>query len=426
MEARAITELPRALLERILIATARRALSPDRLRPQLAARPSHPRAGGPFAAYVHIPFCRSSCRYCIFPKTTRDSQAEAYVAGLLDEIDAHGRSPLLRGRALCSLHIGGGTPSVLPASQITSIVARLRRWFAAVDGLQITLEANPDSLDLAELPRYADAGINRISLGVQSLDDRLLKRMGRSHSASQALAAIAGLRGAGLADVGVDLMYGFADQREERFVADLRSVAASGATHVSAFPLIELGGRRWLPEPGRDAARRSAYRALVETMRELGFDRYSSEDFAATTSAKSRYQIDAWRFPRRDVVGLGAGALGSLSGYYYANEPRIDRYLASLRTRRFPVARATQARPDAAPWRDLLLGAKFLRVDRAAFRERFGAEPEQVLWPLLGLGRRAGLWIVDRDGMRMTERGLQLTSAIWSELILRNVTTAER
>jgi oxygen-independent coproporphyrinogen-3 oxidase len=382
----------------------------------------------PFALYIHFPFCTAACSYCIFRKTLKTGLIDRYVNAVLAEIDLYADRSVLSGRRLSSVHLGGGTPSLVPPSRIDQVIGRLDRRFGFTDDAQVTLEGNPESLAPEAVPIYRRAGIDRISIGVQSLDDRLLRQMGRRHTSTDALDAIRGLQDAGFENLSVDLIYGFEGQTAEQLLANVGTLVDYGVPHLSAFPLIARSVRDVdrRERRRRDGLRGETYHALVETLERAGYERYSSEDFALQTESRSKYQIDAWRLPKRDVVALGAGAMGSANRCHYTNLARLDEYLAAVETGELPIARVSRVSAREEIRRSVLLGAKYIHVGRQAFLDRFGVELEQALEPLLGRFRRLGVWTVDRDGIHVTDDGLQIISEIWSELILANLAAAAR
>jgi len=381
----------------------------------------------PVTAYLHVPFCSAACGYCIFRKTTRTGLMDGYLDAVRGEIDLYAAEPLLAGHRISSLHIGGGTPSLVPTERLAELIQQLDRRLGLSPGAQVTLEGNPESLPRAEAERYRAAGIDRISIGVQSLDDALLREMGRQHTGASALACIHDLQDTGFANLSVDLMYGFEGQASDRFLEDVDRVVQAGVPHLSAFPLVQRPGTE---EPAaqraREEQRRRCYRGLVSGLEAAGYTQYSSEDFALQPQHENSYQVDAWRFPRRDVLGLGAGSLGSLAGHYTTNHAQLDRYRASIAAGKLPIARLSSNTRAQQMRRSVLLGAKYMHIGRQDFVDEYGIPMEAALEPLLSRFRWLGIWTVDAEGIHLTSEGLQLVSEIWSELILANLAAAAK
>ncbi|MBW2260833.1 MAG: coproporphyrinogen III oxidase family protein [Deltaproteobacteria bacterium] len=414
----------RRVLEAVIARVRPGAVRWRRGAPVLAAR----RPDEPLALYVHFPFCSSACRYCIFARTVRTDRIDAYIEALLTEIDLTARLPALRGRRLSSVYLGGGTPSVVPASRILRVMRRLRTRFDHGPDLWVTLEGNPESLDVGDLPLYREAGINRISCGVQSLDDALLEAMGRRHTGARALGVIAEFQEAGFENLSADLIYGFEGQSCETFLRGAARLAEAGVAHLTAFPLITFESRARRGEEHGALERRQVrmQEGLVHLLEGRGYRRYSTEDFATTPESENRYEIDAWRMPRVAVVGLGAGALSSACGCTWSNLSGLGAYMSALREGRLPVARSMRVSRRDEMRRTLLVGAKYLRVDRALFEERFGVGLRDALEPVLSTLEAIGLVTVDDDGIDVTGEGRFMISRIWSELVLANLGDAAR
>jgi oxygen-independent coproporphyrinogen-3 oxidase len=414
----------RRILEAVIARVRPEAVSWNRGAPDLAVR----RPDEPIALYVHFPFCSSSCRYCIFARTVRTDRIDGYVEALLEEIDLAARMPALSGRRLGSVYLGGGTPSVVPAAHVLRIMDRLRGRFGQGPGIQVTMEGNPESLDAADLPLYREAGISRISCGVQSLDDGLLEAMGRRHTGAQALRVIEEFQAAGFENLSADLIYGFEGQSRESFLQGAARLADAGISHLSAFPLITFG-RRAATSGEREVLERwqtGMQEGLADLLEGRGFRRYSTDDFATTPESENRYEIHAWRMPRLDVVGLGPGALSTACGSAWSNVSGLDAYISTLRAGRLPVARSRRMSKRDEMSRTLLVGARYLRVDRALFEERFGVGLRDALEPVLGTLEAIGLVTVDDDGIEVTPEGRFVISRIWSELVLANLGDAAR
>jgi oxygen-independent coproporphyrinogen-3 oxidase len=370
------------------------------------------------AMYVHVPFCGSTCSYCAFNKYRRPpDRIEAYLKGVGREAEWYAARPQLSAARLSSLYFGGGTPSFVPAELIAELLQTIRRGFRLPEDLQITLEANPESVTPAKLAEYVRAGINRISLGAQSFDDRQLRRLGRRHGSDQIRIALRRIGEAGIDEVNLDLMYGLPGQSFDDFAAELRQALSTSATHLSLFPLsyrpeTPLGRER----PGRRPQLRMYEHALRE-LRRAGFRQYTTEDFTRTVPCT--YNVDAWRPPPSDCLGLGAGALSTFGGTNWHNIGHLDRYIEVARSGRPPIAGGGAVSTRQRMIEHLLVSTKTLRFDPELFERRFGVPVQRVLgpWPwaarALGLARRTPAGIVD-----LTPRGGLLASRLWSAFIL--------
>ena len=239
----------------------------------------------PLALYVHWPFCVSKCPYCDFNSHVRDGVDQAaWLQALLADL-AH-EAAALPGRRLASIFFGGGTPSLMPPATVAAIIEAACRHWPPTDTIEITLEANPSSVEAERFRGYRDAGVNRVSMGVQSLDDRVLKELGRLHSADEALAAIAVARSV-FERYSFDLIYARPGQAPESWKAELNRAIAEAAEHLSlyqltiepetAFHALQSAGKLVIPDS--DAAR-ELYDLTIETCARAGLPAYEISNHA--------------------------------------------------------------------------------------------------------------------------------------------------
>lgn len=277
--------------------------------------------------YLHVPFCHAKCAYCDFYSVARPSLAEAYAGAVASEYSL--RCGELAGEPVNTLYFGGGTPSILPADVFKELAQLLRK----PETEEFTIEVNPEDVDAARVRAWKDAGVNRVSIGVQSLNDAELRAVNRRHSAARALEAIEILRRAGITNISADLIYGLPGQTALTWTQSVRDLAAAGITHISAYCLSF--------EPGTLLTRRleqglieQASEDLVEEMygilcRELaarGFEHYEISNFALP-GCRSRHNSAYWRGV--SYLGLGPGAHSlTASGLRRFNPSDIKGYIA--------------------------------------------------------------------------------------------------
>jgi putative oxygen-independent coproporphyrinogen III oxidase len=270
------------------------------------------------AVYVHWPYCARICPYCDFnvvkDRGWREEQA-VLVQAILTDLEA--QAARLGDRPLASIFFGGGTPSLMRPEDVSSVVAAVRRLFPTADPIEITLEANPTDAEAAHFAALAEAGVNRLSLGVQSLDDRDLAFLGRNHSAAEARRAIA--VAVGVFDrLSIDLIYALPGQTVDRWQAALDEAVALGFEHVSPYqltiePTTAFGrafARGALIPPDEDTAA-DLYEATQKTLEAAGFAAYEVSNHARAVVARSTHNLHVWR--GGDYVGVGPGAHGRLT-----------------------------------------------------------------------------------------------------------------
>ena len=289
--------------------------------PRTPVRPQpRPRTGedAPLAVYVHWPYCARICPYCDF-NVARDRgqlQAQAVLAGAI-LADLQGHRSLTGPRRLVSIYLGGGTPSLMPPDWVQAIVSTAQGLWPTDGPVEVTLEANPTDAEAGRFAALADAGINRLSLGLQAIDDDALAFLGRNHTAKEGVRA-AGIARAAFPRLSLDLIYTRPGQTRWAWAAELETATALGAEHISPYQLtIEAGtafGRavrrgQWAPPDPEDAA------AMFETTQEVltarGFEAYEVSNHARDERARSRHNLAYWR--GSDYVGVGPGAHGRLT-----------------------------------------------------------------------------------------------------------------
>jgi oxygen-independent coproporphyrinogen-3 oxidase len=377
-----------------------------------------PRAGS-VGAYLHIPFCTKRCGYCSF-NTAPDSlgAVERFLPALLGEIDLVAGAPWAGSVDLRSVFLGGGTPSLLPAEAMADILERLRTRLGIEPGAEITVECNPESVSVERLAGYRRAGVTRISLGVQSLDDRILPTLDRLHSAAQARRAFDDARAAGFDDVSVDLIYGLPGLDLATWEETVKRALGWEPDHLSAYALTLDEGSLWnsagvtrLPAEESVVAQ---YARVVELAAEAGFEHYEVSNYARPGHRSTHNQI-YWR--AEEYLGLGPGACGFLGDVRYGNVKPVERYGALVAAGRPPVATHETLTPRQRMAERLILGLRLGDGVPAAWLDERAALGPARLPATLEAWRERGL-LGESDGrVRLTEAGFLLSDALFIELL---------
>jgi oxygen-independent coproporphyrinogen-3 oxidase len=271
----------------------------------------------PLSLYIHIPWCVKKCPYCDFnshelPIDSELSMYEEYVDALL--LDAAMQQPLTQGREIGSIFIGGGTPSLLPIAQYQRLFTGLRTCFEFAEDIEVTMEANPGTLEHAPFAQYLEVGINRLSIGVQSFAADKLKVLGRIHDPVQALSAIRAAKAAGFVRVNVDLMHGLPQQTMNEALEDIQMAHNAGATHISWYQLtiepntVFYRSQPILPDEDNLADIEQAGQSLLQ---QLGYSNYEVSAWAGASDKPCRHNINYWQFG--DYLAIGAGAHGKVT-----------------------------------------------------------------------------------------------------------------
>jgi putative oxygen-independent coproporphyrinogen III oxidase len=266
----------------------------------------------PLALYVHIPWCVRKCPYCDFNSHERTGSLpeQAYVEALMRDLEQ--LLPSVWGRRLTSVFIGGGTPSLFSPESIDALLCGVRARLPLEPGAEVTLEANPGTVEAARFRGFRAAGVNRISIGVQSFDERMLKALGRIHSADDARRAIDAAL-ASFDNVNIDLMYGLPAQSDAMARADIEAAARGGLPHVSAYQLTIEPNTVFFSKPPQLPAHDACadmQLAVEETLQRNNYERYETSAFARP-GMRCRHNLNYWEFG--DYIGIGAGAHGKLS-----------------------------------------------------------------------------------------------------------------
>lgn len=383
--------------------------------PELGAGP----AGGRYGIYVHAPFCRRRCPYCDFNVAIyREDRVAPLVAALRAEAARYAGLPWAGRVPAASLFFGGGTPSLLPPDAVAALVADARAGLGLGPDAEVTLEANPEGLDPPSLAAFRAAGVTRLSLGVQALDDPLLSRLGREHTAETARAAFRAARAAGFDAVSVDLLYACPGQSLSAWTRTLDEALAWGPEHLSAYALtLEPGtafGRRPPPDLPDEGLAAAQYEVLVERAEAAGLERYEISNFARP-GFRSRHNLLYWR--REEYLGLGPGAHGALGRVRLANLRAHTRYRAAVLAGAWPVECWERLAPAQVEGERIVLGLRLAEgIPRAWVEARLAARPG-AFERLLARYRAADVLAERGDRLALTDRGVLVSDALFADLV---------
>ena len=368
--------------------------------------------------YVHWPFCVSKCPYCDFNSHVRDSIDQvAWRDALLADL-AH-EAALLPGRRLDSIFFGGGTPSLMDPATVAALIDAAHRHWPTADDIEITLEANPNSAEAARFADLASAGVNRISLGLQSFDDESLAFLGRAHSASEGLRALEAAQSA-VDRVSFDLIYALPGDTEEGWTATLDRALTLGTEHLSLYELTIEPGTRFASMVARrefdplDAE--MAARLFEHTQARTaaaGLPAYEISNHARP-GAESRHNLTYWRYG--DYAGVGPGAHGRRTGMRTVRHRKPENFLSAMARNGHGLAEEEALLPDEAAKEALVMGLRLAEgIDPARLARRTGVER---LVNEAAVDRLVAHGLMERNGARIatTEAGRLLLDAILAEI----------
>ncbi|HET8778038.1 MAG TPA: radical SAM family heme chaperone HemW [Candidatus Limnocylindria bacterium] len=376
----------------------------------------------PHHLYLHVPFCRLVCAYCDFVTVGgRADDIPRYTDALLAEIAMRPAPGELR-----TIYFGGGTPSLLAAEQVATIIACASRRWGTTALEEVTLEANPSSREAPDWAALRAAGVTRISLGVQSLRDEDLQALARGHSAQEAREAFAAARAAGFDNISIDLIYGVPGQSMDDWAEGLEMAVALDPDHVSCYALqLALEPDEWAAPP-RPGALRWRNRMVPRQDDSLAADQYGLAERLLADAGYRHYELSSWARPgrqsrhnaaywaRRAYTGVGAGA-HSYDGRAERswNTRDLDAYLAAVEAGLRPVAGSETLDDGTRAFEAVALGLR--RVDgmsRRSFEAEFGADPVDRYAEAVADSRRTGLLEVDNDVLRLSAAGRLLASDV--------------
>jgi putative oxygen-independent coproporphyrinogen III oxidase len=336
--------------------------------------------------YVHVPFCRTKCPYCDFFSLTSLSLTAQWLDGILRE------AVIYRDRfeGFDSLYLGGGTPSLLNGSQLSTLTDGLFRHFSFSPGSEMTIEANPDDITDEKLGLLKDLGFNRMSLGVQSFDDRDLRILKRRHSAQRSERAVERIRAAGFTNLSLDLIYGVPGQSESAWIRTLRKALAFNPEHLSCYqmtipagtPFGEMLARGEIMSPGEERER-AFFLLTAEILEERGYIHYEISNFARGRSFEARHNRKYWHHV--PYLGLGPSAHSFSDGSRWWNRRSLPDYCRALSLGTPPVAGMERLSHEQRHLENLYLGFRTRDgVGRNLLADRPGAD--KILRDLAGSG----------------------------------------
>ena len=394
-------------------------------------------AEAPVGVYLHIPFCGHICSYCDFNTYAgQEPLIPRYVDAMEREIVRQAGE--LAGRPAATIYIGGGTPSLLEPEQIGRLVTACRAAMVVTPDTEVSMEANPNSFDERRAAGYLAAGVNRLSLGVQTQARRGLRVLGRQHEADDAQAAFTAARAAGFTNINTDLIFGWPGQTLAGWREDLdRLLAWSGGTHgdgpdhFSLYSLIVEPGTPMADGVARgvftvpdDDASADLYEAAIERMERAGFIHYEVANWAREKRFASQHNGIYWR--NGDFLGIGAGAFGTLHGSRRMQHLRPADFIAAVERGEAPVSNIEPITPETAISETMMLGLRLLQsgVDAEAFAERHGQRMTDIFGPELDLSLARGLIERTGHGFRLTRQGLMLSNDVTAQFVRTSPTAA--
>ncbi|WP_271852467.1 radical SAM family heme chaperone HemW [Planococcus maritimus] len=373
--------------------------------------------------YIHIPFCHQICFYCDFNKVFfKDQPVDAYIESIGKELALWKKEGAL-DHPLETVFLGGGTPTALTPEQLERLLELIHQYVPMMKNVEWSSEANPDELTREKMEVLYKGGVNRLSMGVQTFDQDLLKRLGRTHANDDVLRAVETAREVGFSNISFDLMYGLPGQTMAQWDETLERAFAFGMPHFSAYSLIiepktvfyNLMVKGKLNTVTEDLEG-DMYERLMEEMEKHGLHQYEISNFAKP-GHESRHNLLYW--DNEEYIGVGAGAHGYVDGVRYSNHGPLKKYMEPLEAGERPVLDATTVTVKAQMEEEMFLGLrKTAGVELARFEEKFGTALEQVYGEILQSEQAKGNLVVEQGRVKLTHKGRFVGNEVFEQFLL--------
>lgn len=364
--------------------------------------------------YLHIPFCKCVCKYCPFNKYPREPVlAERYLQALKKEIKKIGAMPYIQDSSIVAVSFGGGTPTSLSTQELIDLLNYCKDNFNIRPAVEITIEANPDTVDEYKIKSLLNWGVNRINFGIQSFNDYYLELVGRGHRAKQSIASLKLARCQGVKNLGIDLLYRIPGQTISDWERELDTAIELKIDHISIFSLLLNPGTQLFKEhtSGRvplqpdEELETELYERARRKLIGAGYHHYIIFDFVFP-GKECNYHSISWQIPQREYIGLGAGANSYVHGCVYTNINSLDEYIRTVEQDRLPISFGRKLSKEDEISRALVLGIKFLEINKNIFKQQFGVEMENLYGDVIHRLEGWGLIVNAQDAIRLTPKGM--------------------
>ena len=369
--------------------------------------------------YIHIPFCKQKCNYCDFVSfSNKNELIESYKTALIKEI----RNKNINKYNLGTIYIGGGTPSILDSKYIIDILSELKNNISK--NAEITIEVNPGTANEEKLKDYKDIGINRLSIGLQSTDNNILRQIGRIHTFEEFLNVYNIARKVGFNNINVDLMLGLPNQTLEMLEKSTKEVLNLNPEHISIYSLIlEENTKMWeqvnegTMELPSEEVERQMYWKVKELLEDKGYIHYEISNFAKE-GYKSKHNFDCWE--QKEYIGVGLSAHSYIDKIRFSNTTNLEEYIDNINNGDFNkniTIHEKQTEEDTKKEYMLLGLRKIEGISIKKYKNKFGENPIFKYRQELNKLVQGNLIEIDGDSIKLTEKGLDLANLVWEEFV---------
>ncbi len=356
--------------------------------------------------YVHVPFCPVLCPFCKFNICEYDNLLyKDFATAINREVSLFRDHPDVRGRKVTAVYFGGGTGSMLRPNEAQSFLDTIAGIFQIDDGVEITMEGHPNTFSERRFREFKEAGINRVSIGIQSFQDKNLQEIGRNHSAERNFRVLVAALNTGFRSIAIDLMYRLPNQDFDNLDYDLKMIERLQPDSVSAYSLepeaTELEVK--LPLMPEDKQDQEMFYYVGDFLEGIGLRRYMQPDFAKS-GKESRYVVNAWRAPQQLMLGIGPGAhTHYFGGHVWANVYPVEAYINAVNKGLPPAVMGTEVTPRELMSKYMVLGVRSLQIKKQPFENLFGAEVRNIFGREIALLKDAG-WLEETEAYYQLSR----------------------
>ena len=372
--------------------------------------------------YIHIPFCKQKCFYCDFCSfANKNEMQEKYVEAVINEIKNITHKEKY---TVTTIYFGGGTPSILYPEYIKNILQEIESSFEILDDAEITIEINPGTVNEEKLKKYKEYGINRLSIGLQSANDKILKKIGRIHDYKQFEETFFYARKCGFKNINVDLMVGLPTQTIEDVKQTLEKIIQKNPEHISVYSLIieegtiieKLINENKLQLPDEETER-IMYWTVVNELKENGYNQYEISNFSKKTY-ESKHNTNCWK--QKQYIGLGTSAHSYLNKKRYSNTNNIEEYIKNIQENNISknITIHEEQTEESTMNEYMLLGLRMVQgININEFKQKFKTDPTIKYKKILEKLQKENLIQITKTSIKLTKQGINFGNIVWEEFI---------
>lgn len=372
--------------------------------------------------YIHIPFCKQKCFYCDFCSfANKNEMQEKYVETVINEIKNITHKEKY---TVTTIYLGGGTPSILNPEYIKNILQEIKSSFKILDDAEITIEINPGTVNEEKLKKYKEYGINRLSIGLQSANDKILKNIGRIHDYKQFEETFFFARKCGFKNINVDLMIGLPTQAIEDVKQTLEKIIQKNPEHISVYSLIieegttieKLINENKLQLPDEETER-IMYWTVVNELKENGYNQYEISNFSKKTY-ESKHNTNCWK--QKQYIGLGTSAHSYLNKKRYSNTNNIEEYIKNIQENNISknITIHEEQTEESTMNEYMLLGLRMIQgININEFKQKFKTDPTIKYKEILEKLQKENLIQITKTSIKLTKQGIDFGNIVWEEFI---------